>query len=181
MTWVADIPRRFVREPTAAEYRELRRLRGTQLPGLAVRARIVLLSAERVPIPEIMRRRRVSRPTVAGWLRRFEQSGVPGLLTRARSGRPSRVTPDLLRHLAIVTSARPRDLGVPRPAWSLAQLREYLVKTGAAPAISLEDRKSTRLNSSHTVISYAVFCLKKKKKKNKTQCKHHAYYMTHAA
>src|SRR5438034_8740950 len=32
------------------------------------------------------------------------------------------------------------------------------------------DRKSTRLNSSHTVISYAVFCLKKKKikKKNKT-------------
>src|SRR5436190_6134758 len=30
------------------------------------------------------------------------------------------------------------------------------------------DRKSTRLNSSHTVISYAVFCLKKKKKK-KTQ------------
>src|SRR5438132_12201034 len=29
----------------------------------------------------------------------------------------------------------------------------------------LRDRKSTRLNSSHTVISYAVFCLKKKKKK----------------
>src|SRR5438034_11832345 len=28
------------------------------------------------------------------------------------------------------------------------------------------DRKSTRLNSSHTVISYAVFCLKKKKTKN---------------
>src|SRR5438034_6735102 len=32
----------------------------------------------------------------------------------------------------------------------------------AAPAL-LRDRKSTRLNSSHTVISYAVFCLKKKK------------------
>src|SRR5215467_3904139 len=30
------------------------------------------------------------------------------------------------------------------------------------------DRKSTRLNSSHLVISYAVFCLKKKKKNNKT-------------
>src|SRR5438034_6500009 len=29
----------------------------------------------------------------------------------------------------------------------------------------LQDRKSTRLNSSHTVISYAVFCLKKKKNK----------------
>src|SRR5260221_8167282 len=33
------------------------------------------------------------------------------------------------------------------------------------------DRKSTRLNSSHTVISYAVFCLKKKKRK-----KHHNSY-----
>src|SRR5438552_329836 len=32
----------------------------------------------------------------------------------------------------------------------------------------LEDRKSTRLNSSHQIISYAVFCLKKKKKKKKT-------------
>src|SRR5438132_6686387 len=31
------------------------------------------------------------------------------------------------------------------------------------------DRKSTRLNSSHTVISYAVFCLKKKKKKTKNK------------
>src|SRR5476649_1037007 len=30
--------------------------------------------------------------------------------------------------------------------------------------VTAEDRKSTRLNSSHTVISYAVFCLKKKKK-----------------
>src|SRR5260221_1919170 len=30
-------------------------------------------------------------------------------------------------------------------------------------AADLADRKSTRLNSSHTVISYAVFCLKKKK------------------
>src|SRR3989454_8161011 len=30
-----------------------------------------------------------------------------------------------------------------------------------------EDRKSTRLNSSHLVISYAVFCLKKKKKTNR--------------
>src|SRR5439155_15266433 len=41
----------------------------------------------------------------------------------------------------------------------------------APPALSLqwkgEDRKSTRLNSSHVAISYAVFCLKKKKKKKK--------------
>src|SRR2546430_12880270 len=33
--------------------------------------------------------------------------------------------------------------------------------------LDLQDRKSTRLNSSHSQISYAVFCLKKKKKKTK--------------
>src|SRR5581483_2272773 len=36
-------------------------------------------------------------------------------------------------------------------------------KTLLAPALSFQDRKSTRLNSSHANISYAVFCLKKKK------------------
>src|SRR5207249_9808193 len=37
------------------------------------------------------------------------------------------------------------------------------------------DRKSTRLNSSHVSISYAVFCLKKKKEKNKMNSKHKIY------
>src|SRR2546429_3698587 len=37
---------------------------------------------------------------------------------------------------------------------------------GRRAGVRSEDRKSTRLNSSHGYISYAVFCLKKKKKKN---------------
>src|SRR5438034_5324103 len=41
--------------------------------------------------------------------------------------------------------------------WALASI-------DALPPTALGDRKSTRLNSSHTVISYAVFCLKKKNK-----------------
>src|SRR2546427_8772711 len=39
---------------------------------------------------------------------------------------------------------------------------------------STEDRKSTRLNSSHSQISYAVFCLKKKKKKQETRLRYTA-------
>src|SRR2546427_3559259 len=46
------------------------------------------------------------------------------------------------------------------------------VVAGRAPTVVLRgpliDRKSTRLNSSHSQISYAVFCLKKKKSKQKT-------------
>src|SRR5438876_3185698 len=42
-----------------------------------------------------------------------------------------------------------------------------------------EDRKSTRLNSSHPSISYAVFCLKKKKQKKKKQRTHKKKKTTH--
>src|SRR5256885_7413913 len=49
--------------------------------------------------------------------------------------------------------------GMPRDAWS--RLAE--APPGPAPGEGIRDRKSTRLNSSHLVISYAVFCLKKKK------------------
>src|SRR5207302_11318012 len=44
----------------------------------------------------------------------------------------------------------------------------WLVRRADRERAALDaDRKSTRLNSSHVKISYAVFCLKKKKKKNK--------------
>src|SRR3989475_6807065 len=41
--------------------------------------------------------------------------------------------------------------------------RRAAAQRGAGPDARPEDRKSTRLNSSHSQISYAVFCLKKKK------------------
>src|SRR5437588_9003732 len=43
------------------------------------------------------------------------------------------------------------------------------------------DRKSTRLNSSHTVISYAVFCLKKKKRKQNNKRTNKRYTNTQAS
>src|SRR5690242_21053235 len=47
---------------------------------------------------------------------------------------------------------------------SLREARRYLriASSSAAPYMRTLDRKSTRLNSSHMSISYAVFCLKKK-------------------
>src|SRR5947199_7644321 len=50
-----------------------------------------------------------------------------------------------------------------RPIRANAEGFRRQARTGALP----QDRKSTRLNSSHLGISYAVFCLKKKKKKKK--------------
>src|SRR5260221_10534442 len=54
---------------------------------------------------------------------------------------------------------RPRESRMDNP--QIEVVRELRERLGD------RDRKSTRLNSSHTVISYAVFCLKKKKKKKK--------------
>src|SRR5258708_29929141 len=52
----------------------------------------------------------------------------------------------------------------------LALAPEADVKLVLADAkITYRDRKSTRLNSSHQIISYAVFCLKKKKKQHHTE------------
>src|SRR5437870_10882526 len=45
-------------------------------------------------------------------------------------------------------------------------VRKISLRLCGAPHSRRLDRKSTRLNSSHVAISYAVFCLKKKKKKH---------------
>src|SRR2546427_2894126 len=81
---------------------------------------------------------------------------IAGARLHADAASPRRV--DLRRSgelLALVTT--PRRLTDDRPDQRAFQ--------AATPA----DRKSTRLNSSHSQISYAVFCLKKKKKKTTTQ------------
>src|SRR5690625_6321548 len=75
-------------------------------------------------------------------------------------------------HLA--ATSRPHPLFAHRPAKNAPlvaaavllitlTLRVPTASVGpVVPAIGTEDRKSTRLNSSHVAISYAVFCLKKK-------------------
>src|SRR2546427_7742739 len=55
-------------------------------------------------------------------------------------------------------------------ATSALERRHSLLATVTYPVSG--DRKSTRLNSSHSQISYAVFCLKKKKKKKNTNRTH---------
>ena len=88
----------------------------------------------------------------------------------------------LLAEQSVTTAAERAGITQSAMSHTLKQLREYfqdellvkgergLVLTPKAEKMSGRlqqglDRKSTRLNSSHDQISYAVFCLKKKKKK----------------
>src|SRR5436190_8133768 len=74
--------------------------------------------------------------------------------------RPPRST--LFPYTTLFRSRRPARFRLDAGA---ARVPERRRRGGADPhALLQRDRKSTRLNSSHTVISYAVFCLKKKKK-----------------
>src|SRR2546426_6421564 len=67
----------------------------------------------------------------------------------------------LFRSHSLCAESRAPTLGCCRRRYTLCRLRSY-------PCKCVPDRKSTRLNSSHLVISYAVFCLKKKKKQHVT-------------
>src|SRR5690348_17824245 len=73
--------------------------------------------------------------------------------------RPPRST--LFPYTTLFRSPAAEELGGEE---AVEQLVGLLVAERLARVLVLEDRKSTRLNSSHPSISYAVFCLKKKKK-----------------
>src|SRR5438552_10216141 len=64
--------------------------------------------------------------------------------------------------------------------WPEARNADELHDALLSLAFLTGDRKSTRLNSSHQIISYAVFCLKKKKKKKKNTSpyKHNQQHIT---
>src|SRR5262245_49400736 len=93
-----------------------------------------------------------------------------GTRAGAKARKVYAVTPAGRRVLAAQTVAALREV---QPAYSSVLLgminwpalkREQALEALQARGRSIEDRKSTRLNSSHLGISYAVFCLKKKKK-----------------
>src|SRR5260221_5138764 len=85
-------------------------------------------------------------------IRRPPRSTLFPYTTLFRSQRPHPV----LRH-ARALALHPHQREIPARG---TQREVTLIEDGDARS---RDRKSTRLNSSHTVISYAVFCLKKKK------------------
>src|SRR3712207_7735210 len=70
---------------------------------------------------------------------------------------PRAARPDQGREAGLLAGAEGGELLRRRPPGRGAELLEAAHQVGA-----LQDRKSTRLNSSHANISYAVFCLKKK-------------------
>src|SRR3712207_8848096 len=95
--------------------------------------------------------RRPPRSTLFPYTTLFRSRGPLGRRALARPPRDGRRTLRGVGHEVVRGAASPRDLEHHLPRFPVLLRRRA------------RDRKSTRLNSSHANISYAVFCLKKKK------------------
>ncbi|MHB0879170.1 MAG: helix-turn-helix domain-containing protein, partial [Anaerolineae bacterium] len=65
----------YVRQPTDEELQELRRMTHREVGRVALRAQMILLSAQRRTVPEIARIFAVENKTVRKWMRRFNAKG----------------------------------------------------------------------------------------------------------
>lgn len=135
---MADVPTRFVRPLTPKEKQEIDRLCRKRANGVTLRARIIQLSSQGVPIPEIIRRLGTTRQTVYFWLNRFEEHGLEGLEDQPRSGRPSVLTEETCRRIVRIATSKPRDLGLHFTSWSLPKLKRYLLEEKIVPFICIE-------------------------------------------
>src|SRR5688572_32513833 len=106
---------------------------------------------------------RENTPSGNGFFKRDKKTSLQEILDLVRQRYVDPVRLDSLQYSAIdemMDHLDPHSIFI--PASNLQEVNEDLL--GNFEGI---DRKSTRLNSSHSQISYAVFCLKKKKKKKK--------------
>src|SRR5690242_21485218 len=100
--------------------------------------------------------RRPPRSTLFPYTTLFRSDRALAVFTRSVPPRLARLH-DRSSEVAVYRLAGPRASGAAIAAG---------LEVPPAPGRVVEDRKSTRLNSSHMSISYAVFCLKKKKTKD---------------
>ncbi|MEW6685792.1 MAG: helix-turn-helix domain-containing protein [Candidatus Edwardsbacteria bacterium] len=139
---MADIPSRYVRKLTVKEKQEIDRLCRKGASGISLRAFIIRLSSQEVPIPEICRLTGLSRQTVYFWLNRFDDFGVSGLEDEPRSGRPIKFNHATCKRIVRIATSKPKDIGLHFTNWTLPKLKNYLIKSKTVSYICIESLRT---------------------------------------
>jgi transposase len=102
--------------------------RETDVADLRSRCDMVLWSNDGLSPPQIAGLVRLSRDTVARYIKRYEAEGLAGLFSRPRSGRPRRATPDYEAQLIEAVKQEPRSVGLPFSNWTTTNLADYMAQ-----------------------------------------------------
>ena len=121
----------YARQPTEEERMALKHMCRQAIGRGSQRAHLILLSAQRHPVPELALLFAMSRATVRFWIRRFNAHGPVGLYDDPRSGRPRQVNPHVQETLVTMLQDDPRHEGYLATFWTVAMLSLALVHTVA--------------------------------------------------
>ena len=117
--------------------------------GIAYRARMILLSRQGYTPGEIGIRLNIHVKTVRKWIRKFNASGIQGIIERPKPGRKPKFDREMEKLMVKIACKRPEGLGMPFMNWSLRKLREYLQRKKIAD-VSVEELR--RILLSHGVM-----------------------------
>jgi transposase len=117
----------YARQPTQAERIELQRMTRQAVGRVSQRAHMILLSIQQRTVPELATLFTMSRASVRFWIRRFNAHGPAGLYDDPRSGRPRKVSPQVLESIVTMLQDDPRHAGYLATYWTVVMVGAALV------------------------------------------------------
>jgi transposase len=117
----------YARQPTQAERNELQRMTRQAVGRVSHRAHRLLLSIQHRTVPELATLFAMSRATVRFWIGRFNAHGPAGLYDDPRSGRPRKLSPQVLQAMITMLQDDPRHAGSLATCWTVVMLGVALV------------------------------------------------------
>lgn len=117
-----------LREMTPAEVTAVHRLAQSRTAAARTveRARILESAAQGQTVRAIAAQLHVHDQTVRRWLKRFNASGLAGLVDEPRGGRPPTYSPEEVSEVVAAALTNPQALGLPFGSWTLDRLEAYL-------------------------------------------------------
>ena len=128
-----------VRKPSPAELRRVHQwLEKPLRPWQRRRAEVLLLRAAELPATAIARLLQVHVNTVSADLRDFAHHGLSSLSQPRRVGAPPRLSQEQIATVWRLAAQSPTALGLPFGRWTLAKLRDVLIRKKVVKSISRE-------------------------------------------